>query len=60
VALREKRPDAFEEEWALNRKLWANLASPEELEDLQKAEEKAFNESKRLLYYPIFSCLGRK
>jgi SAM-dependent methyltransferase len=59
-ALREVRPGTFDEEWALNRKLWEDLASPEELEDLQKAEEKAFSESRRLMYYPIFSCIGRK
>lgn len=59
-ALREIRPETFEEEWALNRKLWESLASLEELKSLQKAEEKAFQESKRLMYYPIFACIGRK
>jgi len=59
-ALREVMPDTFEEEWTLNRKLWENLASPEELKSLQQAEEQAFRESKRLMYYPIFTCIGRK
>ncbi len=59
-ALREKKPETFGEEWTLNRKLWRNLASPEELHSLQKAEEKAFNESRRLMYYPLFACIGRK